>query len=319
MVGPTIFGHAAAGGAIAVAAVPFNDADQARGVLLARAGDPLLRPGRRAPPAPTAADPRSVAKPDIAATDCGATTFFAFLPAAIWRFCGTSAAAPHAAAVAALPLRGRTRRATLQEIRAAQASTATPVGAFGPKAVGAGLIDADAAVAALLPPATIEIDEHPESRTADPTPTFGWEATAGTEFTCSIDEVAPEPCASPYTLPGPLPDGPHVFEVDAVDAIGSAAFSFTVDTTPPGIQFVQRPPALSAIAKPTFAFTASEPASIVLARSTGRPHSPANRPMSLPPLSPTAPTCSWSPPPTRSATPLPPRSPSRSTRPRRPS
>ena len=37
-----------------------------------------------------------ISKPDIAATDCGVTTFFAQIQAKAgnWRFCGTSAAAP---------------------------------------------------------------------------------------------------------------------------------------------------------------------------------------------------------------------------------
>ena len=41
------------------------------------------------------------------ATDCGVTTFFAQLAGSAWRFCGTSAAAPHAAGVAALMLQAK--------------------------------------------------------------------------------------------------------------------------------------------------------------------------------------------------------------------
>jgi hypothetical protein len=262
VVGPTIFGHAAASGAVALAAVPYNSDSQvekysSRGpvthhfepVLGTSAADPLPFP-------------ETIAKPDLGATDCGATTFFSFLAGdGEWRFCGTSAAAPHAAAVAALQLEAEPA-ATSEAIRAAQTSTAAPVGSFGPNAIGAGLLSADSAIAALLPPAEIELTEHPASRTADQTPTFGWEASTATEFTCSIDEVAPEPCASPFTPPTPLPDGPHLFEVEGVDVPGDASFSLAVDTASPAIIFGQQPAAISANPNPSFAFTPSEPAAL---------------------------------------------------------
>lgn len=281
VVGPTIFGHAAAGGAVAAAAVPFFDDDQvesysSRGPVVHR-----FAPVLDDEPADPLPSPETIAKPDIAATDCGATTFFSFLAGdGEWRFCGTSAAAPHAAAVAALQLEAKPT-ATVEEVRTAQTSTAVPVGPFEPKAVGAGLLDADAAIAALMPPATIAITEHPAIRTADPTPTFGWESDpVGTEFLCSIDEVAAEPCASPYTVASPLPDGPHVFEVEGVDVAGSASFSFTVDTTPPAIAFGQRPAPISAVAKPSFGFTASEPASLTCSLDGAAPQ-PCKSPYAL--------------------------------------
>ena len=48
--------------------------------------------------------PKTISKPDIAATDGGRTTFFTPYTSGIYRFFGTSAAAPHAAAIAALEL-----------------------------------------------------------------------------------------------------------------------------------------------------------------------------------------------------------------------
>ncbi|HEX5928596.1 MAG TPA: S8 family serine peptidase [Solirubrobacterales bacterium] len=282
VVGPTIFGHAAAEGAIAVAAVPYLSDNQvekfsSRGPVTHRF-EPVLDK-EPADPLPT---PETIAKPDLAATDCGATTFFSFLAGdGEWRFCGTSAAAPHAAAVAALQLEAEPA-AGPEAIRNAQTATARPVGAFDPKAVGAGLLDADGAIAALLPPATIAIDEHPASRTADSTPTFGWESDPpGTEFNCSIDEVAPQPCTDPYTVPAPLPDGPHVFEVEGVDVAGAASFAFTVDTTAPAIAIGQQPAPISTTTKPTFGFTVGEPASVscaidaAVAQPCRSPHAPA--------------------------------------------
>jgi hypothetical protein len=278
VVGPAVFGHAAASGAVAVAAVPYTNGAQvekfsSRGPVVHR-----FEPVAGTTPADPLPSPETIAKPDIAATDCGATTFFSFLAGdGEWRFCGTSASAPHAAAVAALQL-DADPAATVEEIRSAQASTAAPVGSFEPKAAGAGLLDASEAIAALLPPATIAITEHPASRTADPTPTFAWESNPpGTEFACSLDEVAAEPCTSPFTVPNPLSDGPHVFEVEGVDVSGSASFSFTVDTTPPAVEFSQRPAPVSAIAKPTFAFSASEPASLACSLD-GAPPQPCKSP-----------------------------------------
>ena len=47
VVGPTVFGHAGAAAAIAVGAVRYNNSAKPGELLLARAGHPLLRPGRR--------------------------------------------------------------------------------------------------------------------------------------------------------------------------------------------------------------------------------------------------------------------------------
>src|SRR6476620_985157 len=102
VVGPAIYGHAGAADAIAVAAAPFSnsakiDRYSSRGPVTHYFG-----PVDGSTPAAALGSPEVLAKPDLAATDCGATTFFASLSAGTWRFCGTSAAAPHAAAVAAL-------------------------------------------------------------------------------------------------------------------------------------------------------------------------------------------------------------------------
>ena len=91
-----------------------------------------------------------LSKPDLTATDCNVTTFFAEF-VGTWRFCGTSAAAPHAAAVAALMLQ-KEPFATPQRIRAAMRESATSIGTtFGPCAIGAGLVEAVGAMALLFP------------------------------------------------------------------------------------------------------------------------------------------------------------------------
>src|SRR5205085_2860688 len=92
--------------------------------------------------------PQILNKPDFAATDCTQNSFFPPPPQAQTvphRFCGTSEAAPHAAAVAAL-MKRCVPAASPADIGAALKSTARAVGSFGQLAVGSGLIDANAAV-----------------------------------------------------------------------------------------------------------------------------------------------------------------------------
>ena len=145
-VGPTVFGHNGAGNAMSTAAVPFNNSST---VEPYSSRGPLTQ--YFAPvPSTTPITPTTLNKPDIAATDCAATTFFGFLSGGVWRFCGTSEAAPHAAAVAALELSANPGLSVAQ-VKSAQTSTAAPVDSFGHTAAGAGLVNAFAAVTAVEP------------------------------------------------------------------------------------------------------------------------------------------------------------------------
>jgi len=153
VVGPTIFGHSASASAISVGAVPFNKSEpesySSRGPVIHSFG-PVEG---TSPAAPLGPSEEVISKPDLTATDCGKTTFFAFLFSGFWHFCGTSAAAPHAAAVAALMLDAEPA-ADPEKIRAALADSAAEVKAgattFGPCEVGAGLVDAVGAVEDIL-------------------------------------------------------------------------------------------------------------------------------------------------------------------------
>jgi hypothetical protein len=145
VVGPTVFGHSGSAGAISVGAVPFNDSSEveeysSQGPVRHDFG-PVKGVEVAAPVEPA----ETLSKPEIVATDCGLTTFFASFVGGSWRFCGTSAAAPHAAGVAALMLEAKPA-ATPAEIRAALLSSAVPVGVSGPCAVGAGLVEAVGAI-----------------------------------------------------------------------------------------------------------------------------------------------------------------------------
>ncbi len=147
VVGPTIFGHSGAHGAISVAAVPAPIFYHGKPEYYSSRGpvSHYFGPVIGTLPAPELKPPEVLSKPDIAATDCGETTFFGFFFESGWRFCGTSAAAPHAAAVTALML-NKVPGADPEKIRSALVESAVPVGTFGPCAVGAGLVDAVGAV-----------------------------------------------------------------------------------------------------------------------------------------------------------------------------
>jgi subtilisin family serine protease len=88
-------------------------------------------------------------KPDLAAADCVSTATPGFLP-----FCGTSAAAPHAAAVAALLLElGGGAPVTPEDIRDALTGTALDIEAAGTdRDSGAGIVEAFGAAAAIALP-----------------------------------------------------------------------------------------------------------------------------------------------------------------------
>jgi hypothetical protein len=160
LVGPTIFGHAGAASAITLAAVRYNDASKPERYSSRGPVTHYFEAVDGSTPAAALGSPQTILKPDVAATDCGATTFFFRQEAGAWRFCGTSAAAPHAAAVAAL-LRQADPFAAAGQIRSSLTGTAVPVGGFAPAAVGSGLINALAAVEDL--PEVVEPEDPPST------------------------------------------------------------------------------------------------------------------------------------------------------------
>ena len=133
----TLYGHANAKGAEAVAASSYGSTKTPRSYT-ALGGVPIIfdTEGNRQQ------DDTSRQKPGVTAPDCVSNTFFGSSNT----FCGTSAAAPHAAAVAALMMENRPDL-TVDELFGELRSTASDVTAGGAtagvdKLTGAGFIDA---------------------------------------------------------------------------------------------------------------------------------------------------------------------------------
>jgi hypothetical protein len=272
-VGPTIYGHAGAAAAISVAAIKYTESATApkepepyssRGPVAHYFG-----PVTGATAAKALGSPEKLAKPDLTATDCASTTFFARLAAGAWQFCGTSEAAPHAAAIAAL-MKQTAPLASPAAIATAMESTATkftpPSKANEAAAVGAGLLNAGNALVALggspvddppsyvvpsakeeaaAPPPSVELTKKPNALTNESRPVFEFKATRPVAFTCQVDGGPAQACASPYVVPTALGDGSHGFVVTGTDAQGrsgsSGAYAFTVDTKAPKTTFVGKP------------------------------------------------------------------------------
>ncbi|MEQ8789709.1 MAG: Ig-like domain-containing protein, partial [Pirellulaceae bacterium] len=166
----TITGHATAAGAIAVGAVPYYDPTNIEAfssvgsatIYFDAAGNRLASPEVRN-------------KPDVVAPDNVNTTFFGRdIPEdsdTYRNFAGTSAAAPHVAAVAAL-LFDANPHLTRDELYSVLTSTAVDLGAAGRDEVyGFGLVDAEAARIAAQ--AVVDVTA-PTATLLSPLGTFGW-------------------------------------------------------------------------------------------------------------------------------------------------
>jgi subtilisin family serine protease len=184
VVGPTVFGHAGDANALAVGAVRYNNSAQPERYSSRGPVAHYFEPVKGTTPAAALGAPETIAKPDFVATDCGATTFFAQQASGKWRFCGTSAAAPHAAGIATLLLQGKPG-ATPTQVRDAMTGSAALVGVFSSDAVGAGLLDAHGAMELF---GISPIDEDPESTVVPP-------------LEGEPEETASAPAASPSVPP----------------------------------------------------------------------------------------------------------------------
>jgi hypothetical protein len=269
IVGPTIYGHAGSPAAITLGAIKYSESPSApkeperyssRGPVTHYFG-----PVVGIIPAGELAEAEVVKKPNLTATDCASTTFFARVEEGAYHFCGTSEAGPHAAAIAAL-MKQTDPLATPAAIVAAMESSATKYSPFiSVNAVGKGLLNASAALTALGgspvndPPSTVV--ESPEEIEAEPapvvtitkgpktpgnvkSPAFEFTSTRSASFACKVDGGAAQSCTSPYVVPA-VTDGTHGFTVTATDARGrsgtSSVYTFKVDTKAPTTKIVGHP------------------------------------------------------------------------------
>lgn len=114
----------------------------------------------------------------------------------------------------------------------------------------------------LTPPDT-QLTEAPSSPSNNPSPTFAFTSTeAGSTFDCSVDGTTYSNCISPWTVPGQLRDGLHVFTVAARDAAGNqdfspASHSWIVDTTGPDTRLTGTPSNPSNNRRPSFIFNST--------------------------------------------------------------
>ncbi|MBA3741919.1 S8 family serine peptidase [Sporichthya sp.] len=147
---------------------------------------------------------RVLAKPDLTASDCGLNTFFGSPSPGPYRFCGTSAAAPHAAAVAVVlseVLTDAHPAATPVQVQdlviTAMRTTAVDQG-LDPLVEGAGLIDAAAArmpLAAALsaPDNTISFDA-PAAALAGTSTQLTPVASSGRPVALTVDAASTTVC-----------------------------------------------------------------------------------------------------------------------------
>jgi len=106
------------------------------------------------------------------------------------------------------------------------------------------------------------ITGEPQSPSANASPQFTFSHDTYSTFECRVDGGSFAPCTSPDALSG-LSDGPHTFRVEALDANNVpthvAAYTWTVDTSPPVIEDTLSDP--SANTAPSLSFTHSSYAS----------------------------------------------------------
>ncbi len=166
IVGPTVIGHNGATRAATVAAVPYNNAAVVEPYSSHGPTKECWQPTTATAPPYTppgaAINPCTTNTVDFAATDGGANSFFGGFSAGAFRFYGTSAAAPHAAAVGALARQKYPCR-TPDEILAAQRASAVSM-AYSADVAGAGLVDANAMLGAIT---RVLAPDHP-GRTHQP-------------------------------------------------------------------------------------------------------------------------------------------------------
>ena len=179
VIGPTIFGHNASRPGVTVAAVPFDNENALEDYSSWGPAKYCWGPVVGTSPA-SSLSPCQSATVDLTATDGVQNSFFGAVSGRFHRFYGTSAAAPHAAAAAALML-DREQCLTPAEITTYLGSGARSVGTATVDGRGAGLVDVNAALTAA---GVKDCDNLAPVVTVDPPRlgASGWYTTASVEI-----------------------------------------------------------------------------------------------------------------------------------------
>jgi PKD repeat protein len=141
--GPAIFGHNGGADTISVAAVPYNNLSAPEYYSSHGLVTYFFGPADGTNAASPLSSPLTINAPSLTAVDCARNSFFGSWDPVdnVYRFCGTSQAAPHAAAAAALLL-SRFPALTPAQVASRLEETAHPVAGGTTASVGAGLVNA---------------------------------------------------------------------------------------------------------------------------------------------------------------------------------
>ena len=248
---PTLQGHPGAAGAAAVGAAAFyqtpgcGTAPAMLEYYSSQGGAPILfdTSGTRL------ATPVIRAKPNFVGPDGGNDTFLGFQIAAGMdtstvaqcannanypNFFGTSAASPHAAAIAALMLQANSTL-TPAQIYGALQTTALPMTTTAADLSGSGFIQADAALAA-LPPGAPTLALASTSIAAGATTTLTWSSINTTGCTASGAWTGSQATSGSATITAPMTTGTAAYTLACTNAIGTASSTanLTVTAAPSG-------------------------------------------------------------------------------------
>ena len=228
IVGPTIFGHNGTGTVGSTAAIPYNSNTSEN--FSSRGPETLYF--QPTPSTTALASAQVLDKPDFAATDGVRTSFFLQQIGGVYRFYGTSAAAPQAAAIGAL-LIAKDPLLSPAQVMATLRTTGRAVATHGtPDAVGGGYLDANAALASVTaragaPQAVVATADDGQADIGwSPPLTDGGVPISGYRITPYIAGAAQAPQSFPASQTAAVATGltngtTYTFTVSAVDANGA--------------------------------------------------------------------------------------------------
>jgi hypothetical protein len=249
IVGPTIFGHNGTGTVGSTAAIPYNS--NSSETFSSRGPETLYF--QPTPSTTPLASPQVLNKPDFAATDGVRTSFFLEQIGGVYRFYGTSAAAPQAAAIGAL-LIAKDPLLSPAQVMATLRTTGRAVATNGtPDAVGGGYLDAGAALASVTARAgapqsvAATADDGQADISWSPPLTDGGVPIAGYRVTPYVAGAAQTPQSFPVSQTAAVATGlsngtTYTFTVSAVDANGAGP-----ESLPSGSVTVGSPSAPTAV------------------------------------------------------------------------